>query len=368
MSEGRSSSLLLALSLGSLATGCFDKAVELDLVIGSSVADVDVSCVNNVHVMLHKEDPFAPPAQQCVNVTAPTSLADLQRQIRGTFEMTFPDDLIAVELRAVTGAIPGLCGTGTAVVYAGQEYFGQAKVSLRAAAALDCSALQSEPRTVQAIDFFALASTPPGAPPICEPPLGLTEISVGTIRPTQISLPDFPNSVIDAGAFARLTPDGTARLPAWTQAVGKACLAAGNFELYGASCIYPDRPNACAPAGVTEVALVSDLDAFESYDLTLLASYQNVVFGLVWDSVAGAPIANATVTLPEGKGEVVFVDPAGLPRVAPSGSGLATTASGMFMAYVNEPVRAAISDGRSSTTIQLGGAFTFGSAAIISLR
>src|SRR5687768_15852557 len=113
------------------AVGCAEKAIELKLQLLDD-PEFDVSCVNTVQVILHDGSPdFFDLPTQCVAVDGATSFADIEDQIRGRFSIDMPDEMIAIELRALASTTPELCGTGVNIFYAGQEFIGQEQISLR---------------------------------------------------------------------------------------------------------------------------------------------------------------------------------------------------------------------------------------------
>lgn len=361
----------LAALVALAAIGCTDKAIELTFEVAEADQDMDVSCVNTVQVVLHNGDPdFTTVPTQCVEVESPTSLADIQRQIRGKFSLPMPDKVIAIEVRGLASTTPDLCGTGINVFYAGNEFVGQDVVPLKARGTLGCDAMATtETRSIQTIDYFALASTAVGAEPVCEVPPGFIDVAEGTIRPTNIFLPDFPPALAELGVFAQLSTAGTATLPAWTGARGNSCLAISAFEIGSASCIYPNASTVCAPRGTAEVPIVRGAASFESIQPEIYADFPIIVYGAVWDtvSVPKKPIAGATITIPPDKGTIVYVDSIpGAQRVQPHG-GAATNAGGLFIAYLKEPTLATITGGGTTKQRILGGSFAWGSAIIVPL-
>jgi hypothetical protein len=333
-------------------------------------AEFDVSCIDSVHVVLHDGNPdFSSVPSECIDVSGATSLADLRAQIRGKFTMPIPDEIIAIEVRGLTMSSPGACGTGMDIFYAGEEYIGQEVVSLEVAGAYDCKAIKNDAQhRVRPVDFLALASTPPGMPPVCSP-LDLFDLSLGAIRPTNIFLPPFPTSLMEFGTFAEVDPaTGIATLPAWGSALPTSCLASSSFDMFFASCIYPGNATVCGGPGEIEVPLLTDLDIVETIDRDIFAEYPVLVFGAVWDTVTKRPIEGATITLGDpSRGQILYADRGAGKRLDPKQVSK-TTASGLFLAYMREPSVVTISQGASMKTMRLGGVTGWGSAVIVPLR
>jgi hypothetical protein len=362
---------MLALGIASAAlSACAEKAIELRLVMPTNdTANMDVSCVETVHVVLHDGSPnFSDLPSECVEVDNPTSLADLQTQIRGKFTMGLPDEVIAIEVRGLTNTTPGLCGTGMDVFYAGEEFMGQEQVSLRIEGAIDCSALrQPGELRVRPIDFLKLAATPADTAPVCET-LGIPGLAIGAIRPTNIFLPGFPTSLMEFGAGSAIdTATGLATLPAYGTALPTSCLASSSFEMFSASCIYPRNKTVCAGAGEIEVPLVPDTVIFETVDRDLFEEFPVMVMGVVYDTAAKRPVEGATVTVDPERGRVVYAS-RGAGNRLDSLDATATTKGGLFLAYMREPSVATVTQGASTKAMRLGGVTGWGSAVIVPLR
>jgi hypothetical protein len=142
-------------------------------------------------------------------------------------------------------------------------------------------------------------------------------------------------------------------------------------EIGSASCIYPGQSSVCGAApGEVEVPIVRGAQSFESIDPEIYEEYPVILYGAIWDTAATpkAPVAGATITLPENTGEIVYVENVpGAARVDPI-AGAATDAGGMFVAYLKEPTLATVTGGGTTKQVMLGGSFALGSAVIIPLR
>lgn len=366
----RSTAMLLALGLASAGTGCAEKAVELRLVMPTGdAADLDVSCVTSVHVVVHDGSPdFSQVPHECIEVENPTSLDDLQAQIRGKLSMALPDEIIAVEVRGLTNALPGACGTGMNVFYAGEEYTGQEDIALRVEGAMDCKALQATGELkARPVDFLALARTAPDTDPVCQA-MNIPNLELGAIRPTNIFLPPFPTSLMEFGAFSEIdSVTGLATLPAWGTPEPHACLAASSFDIFSASCVYPANRTVCGATGEVEVPLISDQVIFDSIDFEIFEEFPVAVFGVVYDTVAKRPVEGASVAIDPERGRVVYVNPTTGTAFEPV-AGDATTSSGLFIAYMREPSVGTVTQGGSTKAMRLGGVTGWGSAVIVPLR
>lgn len=367
----RAAATLMVL-LVSTSIGCAEKAIELRLVMPSGeIANTDLSCVNSVQVVLHTGSlNFGELPSQCIEVESPSSYADLEKQIRGKFEMGLPDDLVAIEIRGQANAVPGACGTGMNVFYAGTDYTGAEELTLRIEGSLDCPAMTgSGSLQVRPIDFMALAKTPAGTDPVCTTMTGIQGIDLGVIRPTNITNPELPSSVIEWGDTAEPDPtSGVATLPGWGNPLPTSCLAASeSFDMFSASCIYPSNRQLCAGPGEVELPLLTDLNSYDSIDNEIIGDYSVLVYGLVYDTVAKRPVAGAKVQLGEDRGVVVYAKPTSGTRMEPI-AGDVTDASGMFLVYLREPSVATVTQGASTKGMRIGGVTGWGSAVIIPLR
>ncbi len=362
--------VMLALLLGSV--GCTEKAIDLRLAwpdAGSDVANMDVSCVNSVHVLVQGEI-FEDFTSACVEVTNPTSYADLQAQIRGKLDSNLPDNPIAIEVRGQAGAITGNCGSGMNVFYAGANYTGDDTTTLRVEGSLDCSALApGGTLAVRPIDFIALAKTPANTDPVCTTITGEATLDLGLIRPTNITAGEYPSSIMEYGDT--IAPDGTGvvQFDAMGTPLPTSCLAASeSLTMFSASCIYPSNPRICAQAGEVELPILRDTDSYVSIDNAYFADYPVIVLGIVYDSVTRRPVAGATVELGENRGAVVYAKPTNGPRMEPIDGATTTDASGVFVAYLYEPSVATVAQGASMKSMRIGGVTGWGSAVIVPLR
>jgi hypothetical protein len=361
------------------AAGCAEKAIELRLLAPTGDdADMDVSCVTTVQVLLHNGAfDFDQIPSQCITVDSPSSLADLQAQIRGKFAKELPDDLIAIEVRAMTNVNPAYCSDGIDIAYAGENFTGQDEINLRFRGVTNCSALATTATTkVRAVDFLSLATTPVGTPLACEPVEGLdtTGLEIGMIRPTDILLPEigFPSSVVSHNFNIWYLPEPTGEilLPAWGEPMATSCVA-GADEFFGlASCIYPSNKSLCA-AGEADMPMMYPEETTTSIDPEIWNEFPVITFGLVVDTTTKKPIEGAKIEMDPERGRIVYAqlgtDPMGFPKFEPSGAD-ATNASGLFLVYMKEPSVVTVTQGASTKKMRVGGVTGWGSAVIVPLR
>lgn len=373
---------LAACLLGSV--GCTEKAADLRLnwpAENSDIANMDVSCVNSVHVIVQGFG-FEDYNEDCIEVTSPTSYDDLQAQIRGKLELELPDNTVYVEVRGQGYATPGgdFCGTGMNVFHAVAEYTG-GDLTLNVEGTIDCSAIMPDASLkIHPIDMLALANTPAGAAPVCETaamPPSDQALEIGALRPTNLVLPGYESTFMELAELpgvldgSAIGADGMATVPALGATLPTSCLAVANLEGYGASCIYPSNPSVCAATGEVEFLYISDLDSKASTDGVIYEEFPSLVHGLVYerDPTTGTkkPVAGATVSLNEGRGVVVYATPQGQ-RFVPITGATTTDASGAFLAYMREPSVVTVTQGASTKAMRIGAPSYGGSAVAVPLR
>ena len=100
----------------------------------------------------------------------------------------------------------------------------------------------------------------------------------------------------------------------------------------------------------------------QSLDAAIEEEFKGGVVGAVLDATK-APIVGATVSIPEGKGKVVYVDLDTTNQRLVATTGTVTSASGMFIVYTNELVDAKVSVNQAgnvrSKTLRVGAVRTF---------
>jgi hypothetical protein len=353
-------------SILALAAGCGAKGIEIDLVIDDNTSGLDVSCVDTVQLIADSDEDFY--NDDCIVVDSPSSVLDVENQVRGQFEIDIPDHFFGVTLRALTGGSVDQCGRGTSVFYAGADYTpGSDTVAMRAEGSLDCQTIQTTAEyNIRTIDFLDWIDSPPGADPVCTTPPGMVDLWVGTIHPTNYTNVPW-TSTIDAGVQLTVA-DGAASIPAWGDTENTSCLAVSSFEpQLSASCVYPASPTICGNPGDITVPMIRVEAALDSIDGDLFDQYPSVVFGIVWDSTTKQPVEGATIDIDPSRGTIVYANRGAGNRFEPV-QAQATTASGLFLAYMREPSVIHASQGGSTKALRLAADSYLGSAVIVPLR
>ena len=350
-----------------LAAGCGAKSVDIDLVIDDSTSGLDVSCVDTVQLIADSDSEFY--NDDCVAVDNPSSVLDVENQVRGQFEIDIPNDFFGVTLRALSGGSVDQCGRGTTVFYAGGDYTpGADTLPMRAEGSLDCQTIQTTAEyKIRTIDFLDWIDSPPGTDPVCNTPAGMVDLWVGTIHPTNYTTIGW-TSAIDTGVQVTSFADGAASIPAWGNTEPTSCLAVSSFEpQLSASCVYPASPTICGDPGDLTVPMIRVEAALDSIDGDIASEYPSVVFGIVWDSTTKTPVEGATVEIDSSRGTIVYAN-RGTGNRLEAVQSATTTASGLFMAYMREPSVIHASQGGSTKVLRLAADSDLGSAVIVPLR
>ncbi len=368
---GRLSMILQALVCVITCAGCAEKAVEMRLELpAGTAADFDVSCINQVTVTTYAADFVT--KNQCVEISGATSLADVQRKIRGRFELDMPDQLLAIQIHASATETPNACPSGDMIFYGGAEYAGGDQLTLPVEGTLDCSVHQaSSARTVKLVDFAKLIAGDPAVAATCvAPATPVAVIESGTLHATNLSPPDFTPTATTTWETASVV-DGKATIPIWNSTLGASCPALVNYDNAGnidsAACVLPSAPTICAGANETEVPIFPYATAVSSWDDAIVADHKGAVLVSVWDAATKKPITGATITISTGAGQVVYGDwNVAQAKFIPGGS--ATAARGLAMVYSNEPAVVTIAaPGHRSIGRVIGAPWDAGSAAIVVL-
>jgi hypothetical protein len=333
--------------------------------------------VTTVQVLLHTSADLTTASNQCITVTNPSSLQDLQNQIRGKFNLAIPDNFLGIEVRAMTNVDPTFCTDGMDVAYGGETFTGQDQIDLRLHGVANCSALASMTEMkVRALDFTTLTSTPAGTPLECGP-LAAEDaaqgLDLGMIRPTGILRGDigFPSSVVSAVDFNTPVPmdeGGTGEVELFDvgEPMPTTCLASGQFFFRAASCIYPSNKQLCAKPGEIDVPVLYAESAAPSIDLSIWSELPVITFGIVVDATTKLPIAGAKVEIDSARGQVVYASLGG-GKFNPIQSQV-TDAGGLFLVYMKEPSVITVTEGASMKKMRVGGVTGWGSAVIVPLR
>jgi hypothetical protein len=137
----------------------------------------------------------------------------------------------------------------------------------------------------------------------------------------------------------------------------ESCLAVYASTLTGTTSQCVSQTKACAQGNEIEAVLIDDA-LWTSLDTTIQEEFRGGIIGAVIDPTK-TPIAGATVEIPPGMGQVVYVRLDTLSkRLIPTG-GTATDATGMFIIYSNDLVpaivTATVGGTRTAKTVTVGG-------------
>jgi hypothetical protein len=336
-------------ALAAAASACAEPAIEMSLRLPAAerAAAFNVSCVGAVEVFVRGEErgafPTGPndpgrPADdlvECVEVKDVTSFAQIRSAIAGRFQIDLPESgLLGVEIRGSTGTCNKDIAPGDTIFYGSAEYRGGDLV-IPVTPNLSCNTTKAE--TVRPVDLIELTRT--GTCPVALPD-NAGGVDSATIHPGLLGpYLDFNND------FAAVT-GGVATLPLYTSSDNDSCVALNYWDrgevMISASCVRRGT-GVCAAAGQIELPIVSADIAYGSSDVALVEKHGGSVIGAVWGTDATntkVKLAGATVTpASSAKATVVYADyTAGAARLTSLPSAAATTASGLFIAYVGEPV------------------------------
>lgn len=360
----RSSSLLL--SLAAAASACAEPAIEMRLELPPPAkADLyNVSCVGAIEVTVRGNDRGAFPtgpddtgrpaddADECVTVENVTSFASIRSAIAGRFELDLPESgLAGVEIRGSTGTCNKDLVPGDTIFYGVAEYDGGDLV-IPMMPNLSCNT--TEPAVVRPVDLLALTTT--GICPTALPDAARGEVASATIHGMLLSpLLDYNND------WARVI-GGVAGLPLYPKSDNASCVALEYYEnaeiMTAASCVRRGT-SVCAAANQIELPIIDWDIAEASADLALLETYGGAAIGGVWGTDGAGnkiKLTGATITPANtSKAKVVYADYAtGAARLTSLPAATATSASGLFIAYVGEPVDFVVSaSGYRDETIRM---------------
>jgi len=344
----------LLLALGATASACADPVIEMRLTLPpAEKADrFNVSCVGAVEVIVRGNDrgafstgPNDPgrPADdldQCVTVQNPASFAAIRSAIAGRFELALPDSgLAGVEIRGSTGTCNKDVAPGDAIFYGAAAYKGGSLV-IPMTPNLSCNTTHTE--LVRPVDLFELTRTGTCPAPLAD--------NVGSIDSATIHGGLF-GSYLDFNNDFASTISGLSSVPLYTSSDDTSCVALVYSDRGGvqttASCARRGT-GVCAAAGQIELPIIDGNIAFQSSDAALIEKYGGWVIGAVWGTDAAnakIKLAGATVVpASSSKAKVVYADYAtGAARLTSLPTATSTASSGLFIAYVGEPVDFVIS-------------------------
>ncbi|MBV8757495.1 MAG: hypothetical protein JO257_09480 [Deltaproteobacteria bacterium] len=315
-------------------TACADPAIEMHLVLPQQEPQMDLSCITAVNLDAFGTDlgtanHGAEIKSDCVDLPhAPTSFADLASMMHGQFKAPLPSSgLLGVEVYAFAGHCSDNMDPYEAMIYGGASAASK-DIAVPLYPNISCGAKAAY--TVHPIDLTAAGACAPMATGFAY---------AADVRPSLIG-GNFGRMYVDYGiSAATLGADGTGQVSSYNAIMGAGCIAAGYNDSanmrYGLTCVDVAKPTLCGGApGTVEVGVVSDL-YYGYYDHELAKQYEAPTFGAAYDISTKHAITGATVTIDQGEGQVVYVEPgpgALTPHAAPTG------ASGMFLVYAKGAV------------------------------
>jgi hypothetical protein len=351
----------VAAVLGGGLAACGDSAIDVRLRLPTGDgAGVDLSCVAAVRVYAWSNDELADPPNTCIVLDEPVATFDeLRDAVRGRFELELPAaGLGGIDVAGMTTAD---C-FGDAIFYGGAEFDG-GDMTIPLRPQFDCT--ERTTLVVRPVDYATLATT--GA---CT--TAATRLDRGSIHPTMLDAP-LPAMVYElAGVAANVSAAGTATFAdAMVAFDGDACTAIGDPLTGSISCLRPGSPGVCSTAGQTELATIDFDFADLSLDPTAGQRYAQVVFAAVWDATAipPHPIANARIAIEDAAdAEIHYAQlTAGGGSLTDLPDATATTAGGLFVAYMARPIAVTITaPGYFGRSVRLTAAdFIYGATTIV---
>lgn len=312
-----------------LLSACADPAIEMHLVLPQQEPQMDLSCISAVKLDAFGNDQGDAnhPAEiktDCVDLPrAATSFADLASMMHGRFTAPLPSSgLLGVQVHAFAGHCSDMLDPYEAMIYGGAPG-GATDLAVPLYANISCGTTATY--TVHPIDLTAAGACTPTTTGYAY---------AADIRPSLMG-GTFPRMYVDYGiSAANMGADGTAQVASYNAIMGAGCIAAGyadtNAARYGLSCVDVAKPTLCGGApGTVEVGVVPNL-YYGYYDHQLGQQYGAPTFSVAYDISTKTAITGATVTIDQGDGQVVYVEPGAgtlTPHAAPTG------ASGMFLVY-----------------------------------
>lgn len=345
----------LALGAAAALAACGEASLEmrLELPPAAQASGFNVSCVGAIEVFVRGNDRGRPseddddagqPADDtyaCLELTGASSYAEVRRAIAGRFQLELPaSGLAGVDVRGSTGTCKKDNAPGDTIFYGWHEYEGGDELVIPMTPNLSCNSTRLE--AVRPVDLLELTRT--GQCPAPLPDGGDRGVDAATIHPAALddAILDFNND------FAALV-GGVARLPLYLTTGDESCIALSYWEsadvLTTASCVRR-ADGVCSAPGQIELPLISYTGAYQGADLDAIDAYGGAVIGGVWGPDAGGnkvKLAGATVRPASADdadlAKVVYADyPAGAASPVALPGANATNATGLFIAYVGQPI------------------------------
>jgi hypothetical protein len=340
-----------------VVAACGDAAIEMTLKLPDDNDRWDTSCVQTIEVYtagLNYPDVSNDYIGQTLDISddRAATYSDIRSAVSGRFDVAIPDSgLSAVEMYGWNG-LSGFFPNGTfpdLAFYARVPYTGQDVVTIELVPNQDCKLSNI---TVRPIDLITLVSTKSCAmAATTDEQLGFA--SIGTLTPGLYQ----PYLFGWGGTHGANVTGGVAAFQASTMVGPESCLAVYASTLTGTTSQCISQTKACAQGNEIEAVLIDDA-LWTSLDPTIQEEFRGGIIGAVIDPTK-TPIAGATVEIPQGMGQVVYVRLDTLSkRLIPTG-GTATDATGMFIVYSNDLVpaivTATVGGTRTAKTVTVGG-------------
>jgi hypothetical protein len=375
----------LILAFGAALSACAGPAIEmrLELPPADEADRFDVSCIGAIEVFVRGNDRGRPddfgdggqPADDvddCIEIGSVASYAALRQAIAGRFELELPESgLAGVDLRGSTGTCNKANAPGDTIFYGRAAYDGGDELVIPMTPNQSCNA--TRPETVRPVDLLAL--TRAGVCPPALPDGADRGVDSATIHPTAVegTLMDYNND------FATIS-GGVARLPLYLSAGAESCIALDYWEnvdvMTSTSCARR-LPGVCSAPGQIELPIISYAAAYQVAEVASLDAYGGVLIGGVWGTdatgkkvkLAGATVKPANAADAE-LAKVVYAD-YGPTATSPSAlaGATATNATGLFIAYVGQPIDFIVSaPGYRAETVRMGAPYDEPATALILLK
>lgn len=362
-----------------LAAGaCTDDAIQMHLVVPSSTAAFDLSCVTAVDLLpiavgdtkpldIGEREAATMVEAPCIDITTPlTSLADVESALHGLTSPLPTQGLAAVEIRGRAGSCKENPAYHEAVFYGGAAYTaGSGQLDIPIAHNISCDAATSY--NVRPIDLIALTQSKTCA--------AITSGSVysGDIRPTLLGKSFEPVQLEYGPAFHDLDAlaGGAVMLGSYKGSFTGACPTAVYSNTAQTAtfttCITAGAPTVCGATGEVEVPTFTGGYIDNSVDKTLGAQFAGITMGAVWTTTgAKAPLPGATITLDEASPASVVYGQLGITSFTAAQGATATDASGGFMLYANGIVGVTVAaPGHASRHVYIGAAEFYGGELIV---
>ena len=333
-----------------VVAGCADKVVTLSLNMPANATGYDATCISTVD--FYTDGPDYPTNGQDYErgqtdlSSHPMTLADVSAAIAGKISLSIPKGGLGfVELYGWNSASGFESRTSELVFYAANPYVGQDTLALDIVPNISCA---RKSIVVRPLDLIAYQTTKSCATAAVK----TGTVFAGTMTQQLITPTNDYWGGLQSGAVAATGATvGTATISASTTMGPTNCLA---FSTPGAVSCAVYGAGVCSKGSEFELPVIADAFLTSSQDSSLIGQFGGMLFGAVFTS-ALAPQPGATVTVDPMLGKVVYVDlDAGATRLVPTGSQVATGASGMFILYTSTVLDVTIAAGGITRKVRMG--------------